>query len=171
MAEVGRESNIEPPPEAVLIKRHRLALGLSQPKAAARTGGVVSTTRWAQIEQGYLIRQARRYPTRASDSVLAHMAAAVGVTPEQLEELGKREAAEVLRMIRGRRPQRQAEAGGAPDLEQIARWFADESVPADERAETAHRFLQLLPYFVKGQTPPPDLFGDHNDAGNGQRTA
>lgn len=76
------------PPEALLIRRARMARALS-PEEAAPLAKVIGARRWRQIEQGQ----------PAGDDVLAHMAAAVGASPEQLGETGRTEAAEVLREI------------------------------------------------------------------------
>lgn len=162
---------IRPPAEAALIKRHRLAKGLSVPRAAALTGGVVSASRWTQIEQGYMARQGGRYPTSASDSVLAHMAAVVDVSPEQLEGLGKREAADVLRTILERRPQHQPEVPAPPDLQRIVDFFADPNVPAERRRRVASRFLAVMPYIARGEPVPPELLNDDNGENSGRETA
>ena len=86
------------PPEAVLIRRARLASKLSPEDAAPQTG-VIKARRWRQIEDG----AAGGRPTRGEDDVIAHMAAVVGVTPDQLTEAGRSEAAEILREIERRR--------------------------------------------------------------------
>jgi transcriptional regulator with XRE-family HTH domain len=77
------------PAEALLIRRARMARRMS-PEDAAPLAGVIKSRRWRQIEQGH----------PASDEVLAHMAAVTGVDPEQLEQAGRKEAAEILREIR-----------------------------------------------------------------------
>ena len=87
-----------PPPEAVLIRRARLAAKLSPEDAAPQTG-VIKARRWRQIEQG----TAGGKPSRGEDDVIAHMAAVVGVTPDQLTEAGRAEAGEILREIERRR--------------------------------------------------------------------
>ena len=87
-----------PPPEAVLIRRARLASKLS-PEQAAPLTGVIGARRWRQIEAGY----AGKRRSVAEDDILSHMAAVVGVTAEQLAEAGRAEAAEILREIQRRR--------------------------------------------------------------------
>jgi hypothetical protein len=59
------------------------------PEDAAPLAGVIKARRWRQIEGGWPV----------SDEVLAHMAHAVGVSPEQLGEAGRGESAEILREI------------------------------------------------------------------------
>lgn len=160
--------DIEPPAEARLIRRNRQARGLSVPAAAAATGGMVSAPRWTQIEQGFMIRRGVRVPTRAGDGVLAHMADAVGVTPEQLQELGRGEAAEILRAIQRPRPPRGPQP---PDLAAIASYFTDERIPAKQRQRVAARFLALMPYIARGEQPPPELLELGGDPDKGLRTA
>lgn len=86
-----------PPPEAVLIRRAREAARIKTP-AASRAAGI-STARWSQVENGYETRLGRPKPVRAPAGTLAHMAHAVGVTPERLEAVGRSDAAEILREI------------------------------------------------------------------------
>jgi hypothetical protein len=76
------------PPEADLIRRARGARKMS-PEDAAPLAGVIKARRWRQIEGGWPV----------SDEVLAHMAAAVGVSPAQLDEVKRGEAAQILREI------------------------------------------------------------------------
>jgi transcriptional regulator with XRE-family HTH domain len=96
MATDGRE----PPPEAQMIRRYREALGISPEVAADRLEIKMSARRWRQIEAGEETKGGRH--ADASPGQLAHMARAVGVRPEQLDELGKQEAAEILRVIEAR---------------------------------------------------------------------
>lgn len=78
------------PPESVLIRRARSAQGLSPERIVKRLTRIsMSGRNWRQIEDG------RNVP----DETLAHMARAVGLTPERLEEVGRPEAAAILREI------------------------------------------------------------------------
>lgn len=86
-----------PPPEAVLIRRAREARGLSPAEAAARLSIRLGPRRWRQLEDGYESRGGRK--VAAGDKQLAHMAHAVGLTPERLEEAGRPDAAAILREI------------------------------------------------------------------------
>ena len=95
-----------PPAEAVLIRRARQARGMS-PEDAATLTTVIKARRWRQVESGH--DGDRR--AIADDDVIAHMAAVVGLDPEQLARAGRAEAAEVLREIR-----RQAQAREDPAL-------------------------------------------------------
>jgi transcriptional regulator with XRE-family HTH domain len=102
------DSRPSPPPEAALIRLARKAAGLTVSEAARRAGASmargISTSRWSQVENGYEVRaggEARRVEAEAG--MLAHMAHAVGLTPERLESEGLRpDAAGILReMLRG----------------------------------------------------------------------
>jgi len=87
----------EPPPEAVLLRLAREAARIKAP-AAARAAGI-STARWSQIENGYETRLGGYKPVIARESTLAHMAHAAGVTPDRLTDVGRPDAAAVLREI------------------------------------------------------------------------
>lgn len=113
--------------EAVLIRRAREARGLSPETAATRLPIRLSGRRWRQLEEGRDSSTGK--PTVIGDAQLAHMAHVVGVAPEQLEEVDRGEAAEVLREIE-RQERRLAEVTvdeGAEipdyvDLEHIEDW-------------------------------------------------
>jgi hypothetical protein len=117
------------PAEALLVRRARMARRMS-PEDAAPLAGVIKARRWRQIEQGQ----------RADDEVLAHMSAAVGLDPEQLEQVNRGEAAEVLREIRRQEPVSPPAAGPVPGV--------DLSVltPAEQRdlIGAARRITQIL---------------------------
>lgn len=89
---------MEPPAEADLIRVARMARGLSPEKAADLTPIRLGGARWRHIERGY---EPKRPPkkVRAPDRTLAHMARVVGVTPERLSDVGRDDAAKVLREI------------------------------------------------------------------------
>jgi transcriptional regulator with XRE-family HTH domain len=87
-----------PPPEAALIHLVRDAAGLKIPGVAHLAG--ISPARWSQIENGYESRRGHVKPVTARAVTLAHMAAAVGLSPERLEtEGGRPDAAAILREI------------------------------------------------------------------------
>lgn len=86
----------QPPPEAVLIRRAREARNLTPAEAAVKAKTRLGDRRWRQIEDG---SEGKGKPLRATDKTLAHMAAAVLVSPEQLVEVDRIEAAEILREI------------------------------------------------------------------------
>lgn len=153
-----------PPPEMVVIRRARLARGLSLDEAASGvaelSGTRFSASRWSQLETGYRVSASGTILQLAKDGRLAQMAYVVGVAPEQLERAGRQEAAEVLRELI--RQKRSGEAGpatssrGAPSPAEIADWFRNTDVPIAERRRVAERFLDVLPYLMRGQEPPPD---------------
>jgi len=88
----------QPPPEALLLRLARDAGRLTIP-AAARAAQI-SKARWAQVEAGYEVRRDGYRQVRAPAGTLAHMARAVGLTPDRLETEGRRpDAAIVLREI------------------------------------------------------------------------
>ena len=91
------ETASRPPPEAELITLARQARGLSPERAASQARIRISGRRWRQIEAG--TEHAGGKPAIARPQLLAHMAAVVGVTPEQLEDVGKHAAARILREI------------------------------------------------------------------------
>jgi hypothetical protein len=97
---------LTPPPEADLIRIAREALGLKASAAVRRMAelsppdAVITAAYWLEVEKGTGSRRgARGVPARASAATLAHMAAAVGVTPERLSEAGRADAAEILAEI------------------------------------------------------------------------
>lgn len=156
-----------PPPEAVLIRRARLARGLSLDEAARLvadlSGTRFSASRWSQLETGYRIAHGTSVPQRAKDGRLAQMAYVVGLQPSQLEDVGKREAAEVLRELT-RQEQRRGQASATTTEEaprqrsgasEAAKYFRDTSIPIEQRARDAARFLEVLSYLLRGEEPPP----------------
>lgn len=70
---------------------------LSIRKAAGMAG--MSDGRWRQIVKGYQGTGTGRIPVIAPDETLARMAIVVGVTPAELDEAGRPDAAEVLRIL------------------------------------------------------------------------
>lgn len=86
-----------PPPEAVLIRRAREARGLGYEAAAEQLKIKLSGRRWRQLEEGR--EHSGGKPAPISDATLAHMADVVHVPPERLEDVGRFEAAEILREI------------------------------------------------------------------------
>lgn len=110
-------SELQPPPEGVLIRLARQARGLSPEAAAELTPIQIRGGRWRQIESGY---ERKTPPKRAyaPDLTLAHMAHTVGVTPERLEGTGRTEAAEILREIIRSETEATPPPQGSPTLEQ-----------------------------------------------------
>jgi transcriptional regulator with XRE-family HTH domain len=107
-----------PPPEADLIRIAREALGLKASAAVRRMAemsppdAVITAAYWLEVEKGTGSRRGERgVPARASAATLAHMAYAVGVTPEELTSAGRTDAAEILTEI-----VRQRSKSAAPEL-------------------------------------------------------
>lgn len=85
-------------PEGALIRLARKAAGLTVPDAARAAG--ISKARWSQVESGHEARNGVEREVNAKSATIAHMARAVGLSPERLETEGERpDAAEVLREI------------------------------------------------------------------------
>lgn len=87
----------------MLIERARKRFRPGRPKgipvreAAAEAG--LSPSRWGQIASGYQSNGGVRTPVTGQPHTVARMARAVDVTPEQLEEAGRPDAADELRVI------------------------------------------------------------------------
>ncbi|WP_340382242.1 hypothetical protein U5640_36190 [Streptomyces sp. SS7] len=160
MSSAGQE--LQPPAEAVLIRVARQARGLSPEEAAALLPIRLSGARWRQIENGYERRNPPK-PVRAPDKTLAHMAHAVGVTPERLEEAGRPEAAEILREILRTQPDAysgEPEGMSPRELEMLAGILASlaegrEMSPAD-MAATLRRAQEIIQERRRGRPPAAD---------------
>jgi transcriptional regulator with XRE-family HTH domain len=83
------------PAEGALIQRAMVRQRLSARQAAVKAG--ISEGRWRQIVSGYQSARGQQFPVTAPAATLAHMAAAVGLTPEDLTEAGRGDAADILR--------------------------------------------------------------------------
>ena len=79
-----------PTPEGVLIEAARSRAGLSQNAAAERAG--ITGTHWRTIVRGGVAMTSPR-----GLATLARMAQVVGVTPDELEQAGRADAADALR--------------------------------------------------------------------------
>lgn len=89
-------------PEGALIEgaRERMQPKMSGRAAAAAAG--ISDGRWRQIINGYLSAGQGHYiPVIAPPDTLARMARVVGVSPEQLTEVGREDAAAELLKLMG----------------------------------------------------------------------
>lgn len=85
----------EPPPWGALITDSLRRAQLSAREAARRAG--ISEGRWRQITGGYQVVSAGVYaPVHGPAATLARMAAVVGVTPAQLRQAGRADAARAL---------------------------------------------------------------------------
>ena len=84
-----------PPPWGVLLTKALADAQISAREASRRAG--ISEGRWRQIASGYQIVSAGVYaPVHGPARTLARMAAVAGVTPEQLTDAGRADAAKVL---------------------------------------------------------------------------
>lgn len=92
------------PPEAALIEEARLRLPRNRSavaKVAKRAG--ISEARWRQVAKGYQqATKETRVPVRAPAETLARMAEAVNLTADDLEQVGRQDAAEIMREQRTR---------------------------------------------------------------------
>lgn len=90
------ERRPEPTPEGALIRRAMIRKGVNAPDVADQAG--ITAGRWRHIVNGAQPLGGGKYNrVVAPAATLARMARAVDVTPEQLEQAGRRDAAEVLR--------------------------------------------------------------------------
>jgi hypothetical protein len=82
-------------PEGRLIERLMTRKNLTARACAPKAG--ISEGRWRQITNGYQAMGRGEYTrVTAPDSTLARMAKVVGITPEQLREVDREVAAEIL---------------------------------------------------------------------------
>jgi transcriptional regulator with XRE-family HTH domain len=103
-----------PPPEAVLLRLVRKASRVTLADAAKAAG--ISKAWLSSIENGHDMRGAAGVrPVRASDMIVAHLAAYLGISPARLEDEGERpDAAAVLREILASRERHQPPEPGRP---------------------------------------------------------
>lgn len=94
----------QPPPESRLLGAARKHLGISMRKAAEWAR--LSPERWRQIEQGKAtVGRGLEIPvTGVPADTIARMARAVDVTPDDLDEAGRHDAAAELRKILAAEP-------------------------------------------------------------------
>jgi Helix-turn-helix domain len=110
----------EPPPWGALITDAMRRAHLSAREAARRAG--ISEGRWRQITGGYQVVSAGVYaPVHGPAATLARMAAVVGVTPAQLKQAGRADAARELTTVPA------AAAAGSEVLQRIREMDQDEA--------------------------------------------
>lgn len=125
-----------PPPEAVLIEAARKRVGVAVRKIAPEAG--ITEARWRQLVKGYASAgRGQTVSTRAPADTLARMARAVGVTAEQLHEVDRDDAADILRNVGAVRQ-------GDPIEEDDLRFMRPEGI-SDE--EWARRKAKLAGYW------------------------
>jgi hypothetical protein len=84
-----------PPPWGVVLTKALADAQLSAREASRRAG--ISEGRWRQIASGYQVVSSGVYaPVHGPAETLAKMAAVAGVTPAQLTDAGRPDAAEAL---------------------------------------------------------------------------
>jgi hypothetical protein len=102
-----------PPPAIQLIARRRDRIAMSKRAAAALAG--ISESRWRQLEDGGREIRGIWVTEEAADPVLARMALAVRLGPEDIKPFSGRAALILADLISER------EAGGRQDAEDAAR--------------------------------------------------
>lgn len=124
------EERPEQPPEGRLIEQalERITPRMTQKKAAAAAG--MSDARWRQLVTGYVsVGNGYFAPQTARPDTLARMAKAVGVTPAQLAEVGRDDAAQELIKLGGETAERPTEnfpVGTGVDPVDLTRISAEE---------------------------------------------
>lgn len=86
-------------PEGALIEKALRMKGLSARQAATDAG--MSDARWRQIVSGYQSISGQLVPVVGPDETIARMARVVDVTPDQLREAGRPDAADLLLTLAG----------------------------------------------------------------------
>ncbi|MFI1030777.1 hypothetical protein [Streptomyces sp. NPDC020951] len=148
------ELEMKPPAEADLIRVARMARGISPETAAELTPIRLGGARWRHIERGY---EPKRPPkrVRAPDKTLAHMARAVGVTPERLEEADRSVAADILREI----------------LRQEAESEAAQDKPYADMSDRLERTAWEMPIGVEERKLIVDMLREAKTQGRQERSA
>jgi transcriptional regulator with XRE-family HTH domain len=91
MAVMSHPARSDQPPEGLLLEQARERLEISQNEAGRRAD--ISGTRWRQITY----ERASQMSSERGVRTLARMASVVGVTAEQLIEVGREDVANALR--------------------------------------------------------------------------
>lgn len=86
-----------PPPEAALLKEALQRKRLSGREAARRAG--VSDTWWRNIVRGYQTVSGTPVPVKGPAETVARMAQVIDLTPDQLRDAGREDAAEALERL------------------------------------------------------------------------
>lgn len=110
-----QDTRPDPPREGTLISAALKAAGISVRTAAKAAN--ISEGWWRQIVKGYQTTSGGGIgPVRGPAETVARMALAAGVTPEQLVEAGRDDAARHLRVLAAPATAAPAPAPRAPDL-------------------------------------------------------
>lgn len=120
-------------PEGALLAEAQQRSPYSQREAAEHAG--MSENHWRAIVKGYRTVNAGVYaPVRAPAGTIARMAQVVEVTPEQLEEVGRDDAAEDLRNLPIK-----PEPAQLPSVEQLAETVKRLEAEGEQQAATNER--------------------------------
>jgi hypothetical protein len=115
----------------------------------------MSETRWRQIVNGYQDIKGVRVAVQAPDETLVRVAQAVGITSDQLREVGRSDAAELLDELAA--PPTPASASGAAagnaQIDAIAALLA--TLPPEAQDEVLRKIGRALP------AAPAEEVGDH----------
>ncbi|MGK5529326.1 hypothetical protein [Streptomyces sp. URMC 129] len=131
----------DPTPWGALIAAARERRRLSVRKAA-KLAEHVSEGRWRQIEAGHQVVTRGVYaPVRGGPETVARMAHTVGVTPRQLDEAGRADAAGELRRLMEENLGLDLAAYGTA-AERVLEVLAD--VPPEHQAEVVKYVLKSL---------------------------
>ena len=116
-------ANPQPPPEAALIAERRDAMipRLSMRQAAQRMGVPFSAARWRQLESGIRRVGGTDFPETGPAETIARMARVVGITPVELTNCGRLDAAHVLAAL----PPPEQSPATIDDLREIVRRQAE----------------------------------------------
>lgn len=94
-----------------MIERAAAARGMSA-RAAAKEASL-SDARWRQIVNGYAsVGAGQTVPVEGPAETIARMAMAVGVTPDQLRQAGRTDAADLLLVLGGMQAESEWQAVG-----------------------------------------------------------
>jgi transcriptional regulator with XRE-family HTH domain len=143
----------EPPPEALLIKETLKDRRLSARKAAIRAG--VSDTWFRNILRGYQPVGGTYSAVKASAEMLADVANVLGLTPLQLREVDREDAAEELewRARRAAPPTPASPPAYATDPRVEAITTLLNHLPPEAQAEVLRRFSHANPQPQREETP------------------
>ena len=146
-------------PEGALIAAALKRSRMSQRRAAAKAG--ISENRLRAIVHGYQNVGAGTYvAVKGPPDTVARIADAVGVTPEQLEGVGRDDAAEELRLIEAEKGPHRSGTGRISVNAELSgsghRSDADEAVAeATRRLRENPRLARALLDILRGATPDP----------------
>lgn len=117
------------PREGRLIEEARGRRGLSQNKAAQEAG--ISGTRWRQIVYGEASAgPGVKVAVHGNAKTVAQMARAVGVTPRELTEAGRADAARILGQLVGETERELSDSATATDQLTVERRYDDPGLQA-----------------------------------------